>query len=64
MTCAPSEKAELARAIELEQQGRHGGPRKQAGNIFALTDQGDTRDLAAKAAGLGIGKTYEVVKHV
>lgn len=63
----PSEKVAIGQAIEEELKQRHGGDRtsEQAGKNSGLNEQkGDTRDLAAKAAGFGNGKTYEQAKAV
>lgn len=53
----------IAEAVAERLQGRHGGDRKtdQGGNISTLNDQGKARDLAAAKAGLGSGKTLEVL---
>jgi hypothetical protein len=65
-----SERVAIGEAIERELAGRHGGNRKgeadQGGKFTGLTDanKGDTRDLAAKAAGFGNGKTYEQAKKI
>lgn len=55
-----------AQRIAERMQGRHGGDRKsdQGGNISTLKDSGKTRDLAARAAGLGSGKTLEAAQKV
>ena len=42
--------------------GRHGCQLDQVGNIFLLTDVGQTRDIAGAKTGLGFGKTYEAAK--
>lgn len=57
-----SERVEIGKALEGELQGRREATLKQnatdRGN-FPPREQGKTRDLAAKAAGFGNGKTYE-----
>lgn len=63
-----SERVEIGKALEGELAKRHGGDRsqQQAGKFSGLVEapKGDTRDLAAKAAGFGNGKTYEQAKVV
>ncbi|NNA77010.1 ParB/RepB/Spo0J family partition protein [Pseudomonas lactis] len=65
----PSERVAIGEAIELELGERHGGDRKgvatedQEGKNSTLIE-GKTRDIAAKAAGFGNGKTYEQAKRV
>lgn len=63
-----SERVEIGRALEAELAKRHGGDRKsdQGGKNSTLIDapEGKTRDLAAKAAGFGNGKTYEQARVV
>lgn len=66
---APSERVAIGEAIERELEGRHGGDRKSADqggkNSTLIETQGEkTRDIAAKAAGFGNGKTYEQAKAV
>ena len=53
-------------AIQGRMAQRHGGDRKtvQAGNISGLKESGDSRDIAARAAGLGSGKTLEAAQRV
>ena len=46
----------IAEAVAERLQGRNKRPEK-SGNISGLTEQGETRDLAAAKAGLGSGKT-------
>ena len=59
------ELAPMAEAVAERLKGRHGGDRKnQGGNISALKEQGETRDLAAAKAGLGSGKTLEAAQKV
>ena len=62
-----SERVEIGKALEGELAGRHGGDRasEQAGKFSGLNDapKGDARDLAAKAAGFGNGKTYATRLH-
>ena len=45
----------IAEAVAERLQGRNKRPEK-SGNISGLTEQGETRDLAAAKAGLGSGK--------
>jgi ParB family chromosome partitioning protein len=63
-----SERVEIGKALEGELAKRHGGDRsqQQAGKFSSLVEapKGYTRDLAAKAAGFGNGKTYEQAKAV
>lgn len=63
-----SERVEIGKALEGELSKRHGGDRRsdQGGKNSTLPDapEGKTRDLAAKAAGFGNGKTYEQAKTV
>lgn len=64
-----SERVEIGKALEVELAKRHGGDRKsddQGGKNSTLKTEpdGKTRDLAAKAAGFGNGKTYEQAKAV
>ena len=60
-----SERAEIGKALEVELQGRVGNPAlKSIPENFPELPKGDTRDLAAKAAGFGNGKTYEQAKMV
>jgi hypothetical protein len=65
-----SERVAIGEAIERELEGRHGGDRKsgldQEGKFSTLIDapEGRTRDLAAKAAGFGNGKTYDQAKKI
>ena len=65
--CTVSERVEIGKALEGELTPRHGGDRvsEQAGKFSGLNDapKGDTRDLAAKAAGFGNGKTYATRLH-
>ena len=58
-----SERVAIGEAIEGELQGRNHRPSESPENIPELP-KGDTRDLAAKAAGFGNGKTYEQAKRV
>lgn len=64
----PSERVEIGRALEGELAGRNLATLKQntVPENFPgrSTPKGDTRDLAAKAAGFGNGKTYEQAKAV
>ena len=59
-----SERAEIGKALEVELQGRVGNPAlKSIPENFPELPKGDTRDLAAKAAGFGNGKTYATRLH-
>lgn len=58
-----SEKVAIAEAVAERLQGRNKRPEK-SGNISGLSEQGDTRDLAAAKAGLGSGKTLEAAQSV
>ena len=51
-------------AIQGQVAGRHGGDRKtdQGGNISTLNEPGKSRDIAARAAGLGCGKTLGTLR--
>lgn len=57
---------EIGKALEGELQGRRNATLKQNTDPENFpersTPKGDTRDLAAKAAGFGNGKTYEQAK--
>lgn len=58
-----SERVEIGKALEGELQGRVGNPElRPIGEKIPELPQGRTRDLAAKAAGFGNGKTYEQAK--
>lgn len=60
-----SERVEIGKALEGELQGRVGNPElRPIGEKIPELPQGRTRDLAAKAAGFGNGKTYEQAKSV
>lgn len=60
-----SERVEIGKALEVELAGRAGNPSlKSIPENFPELQKGDTRDLAAKAAGFGNGKTYEQAKAV
>jgi len=61
----PSERVAIGEAIERELEGRHGNNQhsKEEPENFPAP-KGDTRDIAAKAAGFGNGKTYEQAKRV
>ena len=62
--CTVSERAEIGKALEVELQGRVGNPAlKSIPENFPELPKGDTRDLAAKAAGFGNGKTYATRLH-
>jgi len=58
----PSERVEIGRALEVE-LGKRQGQRtdRQLRENFPEVQEGRTRDIAAKAAGFGNGKTYEQV---
>lgn len=58
-----SERVAIGEAIEAELHGRNHRPAESPEN-FPELPKGDTRDLAAKAAGFGNGKTYEQAKKV
>ena len=59
-----SERAEIGKALEGELQGRVGNPElRPIGEKIPELPQGRTRDLAAKAAGFGNGKTYATRLH-
>ena len=60
----PSERVAIGEAIERELEGRVGRPAAETKENFPELPQGQTRDLAAKAAGFGNGKTYEQAKKV
>ncbi|UNM17304.1 ParB N-terminal domain-containing protein [Pseudomonas sp. ArH3a] len=60
----PSERVAIGEAIELELQGRNHRPASESPENFPELLKGDTRDIAAKAAGFGNGKTYEQAKRV
>jgi hypothetical protein len=59
-----SERAAIGEAIEIELQGRNHRPASESPENFPDLPKGDTRDIAAKAAGFGNGKTYEQAKKV
>lgn len=60
-----SERVEIGKALEAELGSRQGQRTdKQLPENFPGVRKGDTRDLAAKAAGFGNGKTYEQAKTV
>jgi len=61
----PSERVAIGEAIERELEGRNGvrHDTKTAMENFPQVE-GATRDIAAKAAGFGNGKTYEQAKRV
>ena len=59
-----SERVEIGKALEGELQGRVGNPElRPIGEKIPELPQGRTRDLAAKAAGFGNGKTYATRLH-
>ena len=62
----PTEAVAIAMAIQGRMAQRHGGDRKtdQGGNISTLNEPGKSRDIAARAAGLGSGKTLEAAQRV
>ena len=53
-----TERVAIAEAMTARLQGRNHRPDK-SGNNSLVTDQGQTRDIAAAKAGLGSGKTLE-----
>lgn len=61
-----TEQIALAQVIQGQVAGRAGGNRmpEHSGNISGKVDQGDSRDIAARAAGLGSGKTLEAAQRV
>ena len=60
-----SERVAIGEAIEAELDGRHGKNQHTKEDMENFpTPVGPTRDLAAKAAGFGNGKTYEQAKKV
>jgi ParB-like chromosome segregation protein Spo0J len=63
-----SERVEIGKALEVELQGRRNATLKQNTVPENLPEReipkGDTRDIAAKAAGFGNGRTYEQAKAV
>lgn len=58
-----SEQVAIGKALESELVGRNHRPIESPEN-FPDLPKGDTRDLAAKAAGFGNGKTYEQAKTI
>ncbi|MNH11287.1 Chromosome-partitioning protein Spo0J [compost metagenome] len=60
----PSERVAIGEAIERELGNRLGANQHSEGPENFPDPKGDTRDLAAKAAGFGNGKTYEQAKRV
>ena len=59
-----SERVEIGKALEAELSGRHGRNQYSEDPENFPAPKGDARDLAAKAAGFGNGKTYEQAKMV
>ena len=61
----PTESVAIAMAIQGRMVGRVGNPSLKAnsGNISGI-ERGDSRDIAARAAGLGSGKTLEAARRV
>ena len=61
----PTEAVAIAMAIQERMVGRVGNPSLKAnsGNISGI-ERGDSRDIAARAAGLGSGKTLEAAQRV
>jgi hypothetical protein len=57
-----SERAAIGMAKEAAVGNRHGGDRTQDGKNSGL--KGESRDIAAREAGFGNGKTYEQAKRV
>ncbi|SDE61230.1 ParB/RepB/Spo0J family partition protein [Pseudomonas extremaustralis] len=60
----PSERVAIGEAIERELGSRLGANQHSEGPENFPDPKGDTRDIAAKAAGFGNGKTYEQAKRV
>lgn len=62
----PTESVAIAMAIQGRMVGRNHRPASadKSGNISGLTERGDSRDIAARAAGLGCGKTLEAAQRV
>lgn len=60
----PSERVAIGEAIERELGDRLGANQHSEGPENFPDPKGDTRDIAAKAAGFGNGKTYEQAKRV
>ncbi|QHF28555.1 hypothetical protein PspR32_12370 [Pseudomonas sp. R32] len=60
----PSERVAIGEAIERELGDRMGRPPEESPENLPDFPKGDTRDIAAKAAGFGNGKTYEQAKRV
>lgn len=60
----PSERVAIGEAIERELGDRHGANLRSEDPENFPAPKGDTRDIAAKAAGFGNGKTYEQAKRV
>ena len=62
----PTEAVAIAMAIQGRMAGRNHRPSAadKSGNISGLTERGDSRDIAASAAGLGSGKTLEAAQRV
>ena len=58
-----TERLAIAQKIAETLEGRNHRPEK-SGNISLLLEAGQTRDLAAKAAGIGSGKTLEAAQKV
>ncbi|MBU2763714.1 DNA N-6-adenine-methyltransferase [Acidithiobacillus caldus] len=62
-----SERVAIAKAIEEQLAGRHGGDRRskdfQDGKISGLKEGGESRDLVADRSGFGCGKTYESARN-
>lgn len=62
---SPSERVAIGEAIERELEGRHGKNQHTKEDVENIpSPEGATRDIAAKAAGFGNGKTYEQAKRV
>lgn len=63
----PTEAVAIAMAIQGRMAGRHGSNQhalRGGGNISTSSEQGKSRDIAARAAGLGSGKTLEAAQRV
>lgn len=63
----PTEAVAIAMAIQGRMAQRHGSnqhAQRGPGNISGSSDRGESRDIAARAAGLGSGKTLEAAQRV
>lgn len=59
-----SERMAIAEAVERELGERRGRPPENVENVPHFSDGQKTRDIAAKAAGFGSGRTYDMAKAV